>query len=179
MARVKRSTVILVAFFSFYTTLSEVKAFWCRYDSDCTRSYSSSKYCCHRSSSYYANVCSSSCVGYSCDSDSDCAPHECCETLAGWIIAVIVISIVVVVVIPIAVVIFCCCCATKRPAQGGVIVAAPVVATNPGQPIQFQNPQPYSTTQYHPQGTAYPAATAHSMNSVNIAPTFATSNIKY
>ena len=173
MACIRMSTVILLAFFCFCTTLSQVKG--CRSDSEC----SSSKHCCKKNS-FFGGDCHYSCVGRSCDSDSDCAPDECCDSvtdkcktsdcdhIAGWIVAVIVISIIVVIVIPIVVVIFCCCCAagaaaaSRRPVHGGVIVAAPaattVVATNQAQQMQFQNPQPYPNQPppYHPQGSEYP-----------------------
>ena len=120
-------------------------------------------------------------TGECCDSDGKC-DSEC--SLAGWIVAVIVISIIVVVVIPIGVVVFCCCCAAgaaasaRRPAHGGVVVTQPtttgttVLATQQqqhqyapaqqGQPMYFQNSQPYPNQPppyqplYHQQGTVYP-----------------------
>ena len=121
--------------------------------------------------------------GECCNSD-ECATYCYANTievegLAGWIVAVIVISVIVVIVIPVAVVIFCCCCAagaasaSTRPAHGGVVVTQPtttgttVVATQQqqqqfaaqqGQPMYFQNPQPYPNQPppYQPQGTVYP-----------------------
>ena len=146
--------------------------------------------------------CATTCIGKSCTFDNDCATGECCDSdgkcktdncdlLAGWIIAVIVIGIIVVVVIPLAVFVFCRFCdaggaaSWRRPARGGVIVTQPattgttVVATQQqhpvqqGQPMYFQNPQPYPNqpppyqpapyqpppyqpAPYQPQGTVYP-----------------------
>ncbi len=118
--------------------------------------------------------------GECCDSDYECKTDCYVITgLAGWIVAVIVISVIVVIVIPIAIVVFCCCCAagaaasSRRPAHGGVIVAQPattgttVIASQQqqqlypaqqGQPMYFQNPQPYPNQPppYQPQGTVYP-----------------------
>ena len=168
MVRIKMSTVILVVFLSFYTALSQVKAV-CSDHSHC--SYAT--HCCKRSYSSYG-FCLPSCVGYSCNSDSDCAPDECCDSvkdtctlsdchdvkiLAGWIIAVIVIGTIILVVIPIAILVFCCCCdASRRPAHIGVIVAplaaTTVVPTNQGQPVPFQ-PYPCQPPPYEFQNTAY------------------------
>ena len=104
--------------------------------------------------------------GECCDSDDKCKSDcDVLEGLAGWIVAVIVISILVVVVIHIGAVTLCCCYAAgaaasaRHPAHRGVIVTQPVttgttvLATQQqqqlyppaqhGQPMYFQNPQPY------------------------------------
>ncbi len=143
MACIKGTTVYWAIFLTLYgAVFSQVEAYnQCYSDSGCSGLFT--QYCCERK--YEDNVCRYSCVGQSCNFNSDCAPDECCDSddtcttadcdvikgLAGWIVAVIVISIIVVIVIPIAVVVFCCCCAagaaasSRRPAHGGVIVAQP------------------------------------------------------
>ena len=116
-------------------------------------------------------------TGECCNSDDECATScYVIEGLAGWIVAVIIISVIVVIVIPIAVVVFCCCCAaaaSTRRAHGGIVVTQPTTtgttvvatqqqqqqfATQQGQPMYFQNPQPYPNQPppYQPQGTMYP-----------------------
>ncbi|CAB4044106.1 Hypothetical predicted protein [Paramuricea clavata] len=185
MACIKKTTVC-VLFLALYAVFSQVEANDCFSDLGC-RDYSYiTRYCCKRK--YLSNVCrSNDCLGESCTIDTDCAPGECCNSddkcatdcyvsLAGWIVAVIVISVIVVIVIPIAVVVFCCCCAaaaSTRRAHGGVVVTQPtttgttVIATQQqqqqfaaqqGQPMYFQNPQPYPNQPppYQPQGTVYP-----------------------
>jgi hypothetical protein len=74
-----------------------------------------------------------------------------------WIIAGIVIGVAVVAAVP-AGIVFCCrraARASRRPAHDGIIVAQPAIIgttvlptqqQNPveqGQPMHFQNPQPY------------------------------------
>jgi hypothetical protein len=183
MACIKKTTVFCVLFLALYVVFPQVEANECSFDFQC----SGSKVCCDRTYPE-DNVCRYSCSGLSCILDSDCATDEsCCDSddkcatdcyvsLAGWIVAVIVISVIVVIVIPIAVVVFCCCCAaaaSTRRAHGGVVVTRPtttgttVIATQQqqqqfaaqqGQPMYFQNPQPYPNQPppYQPQGTVYP-----------------------
>ena len=130
-------------------------------------------------------------TGECCDSDGECSLGDC--GLAGWIVAVIVISILIIVVIPIGVVVFCCCCvagaaaSARRPAHGGVLVTQPattgttVLATQQqqqlypaqqGQPMYFQNPQPYPNQPppYQPQGTVYPPGQGASGPSMAMTP---------
>lgn len=121
------------------------------------------KYCCKKWHTYYqSSVCRSSCIGQSCDSDSDCGrPNECCDSskycttynclnsddvakaLASWVIGVIVVGVLVVVVIPIAIVVCCCCgaaSASRRPAQRGVILSQQNTASTVDVPLQtYQN----------------------------------------
>ena len=76
MACIKKNTVLFLA---LYAVFCHVEAFnQCDSDSDC--SWWSRPYCCERK---YPedSVCRSSCVGESCDYDSDCAPGEsCCDS---------------------------------------------------------------------------------------------------
>ena len=187
MAFIRKSSVFCVVFLSLYV-FTQVKAFnQCTYDFQCT---GFGQYCCDRKFPEN-NVCRSNCIDETCILDSDCAPGECCDSddkcksdcnegLAGWIVGVIVISVMVTVVIPIAFVVFCCCCAAasaRRPAHGGVVVTQPattgttVLATQQqqqlypaqqGQPMYFQNHQPYPNQPppYQPEATVYPPGTS-------------------
>ncbi|CAB3996408.1 Hypothetical predicted protein [Paramuricea clavata] len=170
MTYIKKGTVICVIFLVLWGVSSLVEAYdRCYSRSRCTSRYRSYKYCCKSKSSSY-NTCRDSCVGSSCNSDTDCAAGECCDSSTdkcktghcnvsdGWIIAGIVIGVAVVAAVPSGIV-FCCCRAaraSRRPAHGGAVVMAQPATTgttvlqtqqqNPvkqGQPMQFQNPQPY------------------------------------
>lgn len=87
----------------------------CYSSQDCSRQGS---YCC-KGVYFNPSVCASSCVGKTCDINSDCgAPNECCSAggectkvchgspLPGWLIAVIAI-VGVLLVVGIVIIIYC------------------------------------------------------------------------
>ena len=189
MAFIRKSSVFCVVFLSLYV-FTQVKAFnQCINDYQCT---GFGQYCCDRKypedNVCRSNCIDETCIldsdcapGECCDSDDKCK-SDCnvFKGLAGWIVAIIIISVIVTVVIPIAVVVFCCCCAAasaRRPAHGGVVVTQPattgttVLATQQqqqlypaqqGQPMYFQNPQPYPNQPppCQPETTVYPPGTS-------------------
>ena len=188
MACIKKTTGFCVLFLALYAVFSQVEAKECYSNSGCTGSIFTQYCCKrkYRSNVCSSNCLGESCTfntdcatGECCNSDDKCATYCYAievEGLAGWIVAVIVISVIVVIVIPVAVVMFCCCCAagaasaSTHPAHGGVVVTQPTTtgttvfatqqqfAAQQGQPMYFQNPQPYPNQPppYQPQGTVYP-----------------------
>ena len=167
MAYIKKSTVICVIFLALYNMCLTVEAFnRCYGQYYCTSSFF--KYCCKRKSSS-GNICRSDCVGQPCDSDSDCAREECCDSdkdeckpkgecdaTPGWLIAVIVISVCTGLIITVVVVVCRCCCAAsrRRPAHAGVIMTQPATTgstvlanqqenhVQEAQVMHFHNPVP-------------------------------------
>lgn len=83
MSYIKKTVVTCAVYLAVLVVFSRVEITdGCNYDSDCTPIYYLNyrkirRYCCQRK--YFSNICLSSCVGQSCDSDSACGPSECCD----------------------------------------------------------------------------------------------------
>ncbi len=181
MACIKKNAVSSVIFLALYAVFTQVKANGCY-------SCPSSEYCCKRRYYYsynYYYVCQHSCVGYSCDYDSDCASGEYCsdsnsecksgdsdksEGLPGWVvILVIILAIAVFVFLVIASIYRCCHAASRRRALGGVIVVHPVNTGNTVLAAQQQQGYLQPQQQHDHQGS--PMFQINKVSGTSVPPT--------
>ena len=194
MAYIRKRTVTSALLLAVVVVFSQVEvADGCSDDSDCYSYYYSSsytRYCCKRK--YFSNLCRSSCVGLSCNSDDGCAPDECCDgttqvcktsgcdTLgkSDWVIPVIITAASVFSAAIVGLFVYALCRrATRGSARAGVVVRLPAAAGTTITANQQQQQQPYTGQQISPQ--MYPQSPQQYPGQTQVIIPSETGEIKY